>query len=685
MRDFFKENKRLLIWLVILAMILLTIKGAAAIDVPNGGITYYNFSSVVDLWGSNDATNIGATSTTNYPSFNIEGNSSPNSYYFAGDASNNRVQIPPITLPATTGEQSISLWIYVNNNDADGTMFMGESCSAIQDYFRIYDSGTSININGVAIWTPLSQTINTSEWTNLVFTRDGTNYKLYINGVYESTKTLNTELIINFLGCGFNDAARYSLYGSIDEFKYFNKTLNVTEINNIYNYGYIQGISNFTITAIDAWNSSTILSFNVTINGTQYNTTTGVIQTTIPYDASSLFDILFTADGYNDRTYEDYNVSTNLEAELYPFNSLEVYAINLSSGSNVTNFTTLLYNEDGSYQNITTSSLARFSDLDAGTYTARISSDGFNNAFYTLTVSDDSYQTLIAYLNEEVNEVIFQSQDEFTGNNVEGVTVSQFAFVNSSLTLIQAKYSDISGRVSFFHDGSSQYKFRFEKDGYTTREFFLAPEFDSYIVKITPSSPVTNETLIDDVVITVENYLFYNNLTNWFNFTIVSPSGALSSYSVNITTPNNSSLTSGSNAYGELVSASVFEDTAVFGDAAKVTICYLSSFYSEEVCRSYVYPYKSWLTSAGGLQGIIDSTSGMGRLEKALVATFFILVFAGFMAALGSAIGAGGVMAAIGVIGGMGFFWQIEFINKYVFFMIALIGVMYVLSRTGAD
>ncbi len=364
---------------------------------------------------------------------------------------------------------------------------------------------------------------------------------------------------------------------------------------------------------------------------------------------------------------------------------MEVYAINLSSGSNVTNFTTLLYNEDGSYQNITTSSLARFSDLDAGTYTARISSDGFNNAFYTLTVSDDSYQTLIAYLNEEVNEVIFQSQDEFTGNNVEGVTVSQFAFVNSSLTLIQAKYSDISGRVSFFHDGSSQYKFRFEKDGYTTREFFLAPEFDSYIVKITPSSPVTNETLIDDVVITVENYLFYNNLTNWFNFTIVSPSGALSSYSVNITTPNNSSLTSGSNAYGELVSASVFEDTAVFGDAAKVTICYLSSFYSEEVCRSYVYPYKSWLTSAGGLQGIIDSTSGMGRLEKALVATFFTLVFAGFMAALGSAIGAGGVMAAIGVIGGMGFFWQIEFINKYVFFMIALIGVMYVLSRTGAD
>ena len=672
MRDFFKENKRLLIWLVILAMILLTIKGAAAFswsdDFEDGAITGWTKFAGTSASASATDKITGSYSLRLYDS----SNSGSTHYYYnlSQNINDTNITFCVDLRPLNPGiyYQWIGLW-----NDTMSTSSFTDRGLAIvhynDEFYYVNSAGAVVYVgdgvgdgdypSAAGYYHVCFANINTD-----TFTTD-----IYINGsMVENNIFFNHNVTyfssIEIGGMGTSQTG-YAVYDN------FNITYSEYE--------------NFTVTAIDAWNSSTILSFNVTINGTQYNTTTGVIQTTIPYDASSLFDILFTADGYNDRTYEDYNVSSNLQAELYPFNSLEVYAINLSSGSNVTNFTTLLYNEDGSYQNITTSSLARFSDLDAGTYTARISSDGFNNAFYTLTVSDDSYQTLIAYLNEEVNEVIFQSQDEFTGNNVEGVTVSQFAFVNSSLTLIQAKYSDISGRVSFFHDGSSQYKFRFEKDGYTTREFFLAPEFDSYIVKITPSSPVTNETLIDDVVITVENYLFYNNLTNWFNFTIVSPSGALSSYSVNITTPNNSSLTSGSNAYGELVSASVFEDTAVFGDAAKVTICYLSSFYSEEVCRSYVYPYKSWLTSAGGLQGIIDSTSGMGRLEKALVATFFTLVFAGFMAALGSAIGAGGVMAAIGVIGGMGFFWQIEFINKYVFFMIALIGVMYVLSRTGAD
>jgi len=55
MRDFFKENKRLLIWLVILAMMLLTIKGAAAADSQsvyfNAG-NYFsgsNFTSFIDV------------------------------------------------------------------------------------------------------------------------------------------------------------------------------------------------------------------------------------------------------------------------------------------------------------------------------------------------------------------------------------------------------------------------------------------------------------------------------------------------------------------------------------------------------------------------------------------------------------------------------------------------------------
>ena len=513
---------------------------------------------------------------------------------------------------------------------------------------------------------------------------------IYVDGVAVPSTTaadfLNDDALNNVSFVVGNRDGAFNFNGVIDEVQIYNKTLSVEEVEYIFNYGGGGVISNnFSVTAVDAWNSSTINSFNVSINGTTYNTTTGTITTNIPSNSTSLYDVLITADGYNTRLYEDYNVSSNLEAVLYPFNSLEVYTKNVSSGVNISNFTTLIYNELGSEQNITVSGMARFSDLVAGVYTVRVSSDGFNDGYYTLTVSNSSFQTLTAYLDTEVNEVILQVQDEITGNNLPLVTASQYAFVNSTLTLVQSKLTDISGRVVFNHDGSSQYKLTLSKDGYVTKEFFLTPLFDSYTTKLTPLVSGNNESLHDDVFVVVDDYLFLSNATNYFNFSISSAAGALSYYNVTVVTPNNSSSSSGTNAYGEVVSVSLFESNAVFGSSAKVTICYLSSFYGDYVCKVYYYPFTSWTTSNGGLQDIIDNTKYMGRLEKALLMTFFTLVIAGFLAAIGSVIGAGSIFAAVGVLMGSAFFFMIEFINPYVFYIIVLVSVLYIGTRVGGD
>ena len=76
-------NKKILIFGLVF-LFFISFSFVNAVDVPAGGVSYWNFSSTTDLWGSNDGTNNGATSVTDFPSFNVSGNSSPNSYNLDG-------------------------------------------------------------------------------------------------------------------------------------------------------------------------------------------------------------------------------------------------------------------------------------------------------------------------------------------------------------------------------------------------------------------------------------------------------------------------------------------------------------------------------------------------------------------------------------------------------------------------
>src|SRR6056297_1256802 len=113
------KNKLLLIGL--LALVILS-SSAMALTAPSGGVSYYNFSDTTDLWGSNDATNNGATSVTDYPTYNISGNSSPNSYEFDGSndflLSNNNLGL--------SGDDSISfsLWFKKSSNSSNSQHIM---------------------------------------------------------------------------------------------------------------------------------------------------------------------------------------------------------------------------------------------------------------------------------------------------------------------------------------------------------------------------------------------------------------------------------------------------------------------------------------------------------------------------------------------------------------------------------
>src|SRR6056297_1694828 len=102
------KNKLLLIGL--LALVILS-SSAMALTAPSGGVSYYNFSDTTDLWGSNDATNNGATSVTDYPTYNISGDSSPNSYDFDGTESDDYVLTDDTFGLSDSDTVTISIWL----------------------------------------------------------------------------------------------------------------------------------------------------------------------------------------------------------------------------------------------------------------------------------------------------------------------------------------------------------------------------------------------------------------------------------------------------------------------------------------------------------------------------------------------------------------------------------------------
>lgn len=650
--------KKLSLIIIMLAMLVLTVKGAVAnVPVqPSNGVSAWNMGNLTDVWGSTTLTNTGSTNSSEYPTFNVTGDSSSNSRNCDGT---NDIIDSNYLLPTTS---SFSVVAWVNPDDCTQisvTPINGrESSTNTRWWFDLTSGNFKLSVGDSSGTTHSSTTSCTQDsWQMIVWTHD------------ESTETnkffMNTTLIDTFVKNSGSDntltfcaqsasapggATKY-FDGQIDEIMIFNESINNTTIQNIWDTGL--RTTNFTITAVNAWNSSSINTFNATINGTTYNTTTGTITTDILNNASSLFNITLLADGYSTRTYTNYNVSSNLAASLYPYNSLEVFAFDIDSGANLSNFSVTLQSVSDYYFNETNSSLIRFDDLVSGEYSARIDSDGYSTGYYVVSVNVSSHQFLYAYLTSSFDNVTFKVVDSSTGGVLEGATVVQKKFINGSLTTIQSKNTDITGRVIMAYQDTIEYTFEIYDDEYVTKTFSLSPSFDEYIIRLTPEVTSNPDIRNDDVLRNLLGYAFTNG-TSFIAYEFNSYLGSLESYSVNVSLLNGSSyVVSGSSATGSTLNNSFAVPVVTYGDYADVVVCYKSTFNTYESCFSNAYSFSSWDEQFGNLGNLKIFFNDRSDFEKSFIAVTIILILAGLFSVVGFVVGDGVVMSMVGGIFGV--------------------------------
>jgi hypothetical protein len=188
------------------------------------------------------------------------------STYF--DGFDDRVEINR-TLGSGYAELSISTWVKYNNNVATSNQYhpiVAKIGPSFGNSFILQNMRSGASSNGGELlfnvqtpngsFTAFSGVVPSQNvWYNVVGTYDGSNVKIYIDGVLKATTSAsgninnNTELLM--LGDAGYGGFSSILNGNLDEVSIYSRGLTQSEVTNIYNSGTPNDVS--SISNIKAW------------------------------------------------------------------------------------------------------------------------------------------------------------------------------------------------------------------------------------------------------------------------------------------------------------------------------------------------------------------------------------------------------------------------------------------------
>jgi len=471
------------------------------------------------------------------------------------------------------------------------------------------------------------------------------------NITYNDTIYSNSETLTFPTGAG-----DYNLTFSKDGYYNLTQQFTLNASTNYINFSDVyQTLLN--ITYKDILNTSSVLNnngtLNITYNGTEhyYTTTNGTFL--IRGLLGNYSNIKARSDGYYYHTGDDFTASNSLENITYYFylyNSVWLYAKEFSDGTNISNFSVTIYNEDNTYTDDGVNDV-KLNGLADGYYKVLFSKDGYYPAEYYITIEAGSFQTLTGYMVNSsealAEQTIFTAQDIISTNIITGVTISMSKLINSSWVLVSSKATDITGRAQISYIDGIEYKFIMSKDGYNTREFLLMPLYDSYIIRLTPNTTTATNYNVGSWNYYLSNYgIFYDDEENNFDLSLSAGLGTLEYYIAQVSNQTATQTITCLNAYGcsDNIDLPIYNSV----ETDKVNI-YLRVKEVGEVEKAFNYTYL--IQDIYGTQtlwawkDVTESRAeatllGFSDLERVVIATILMLIVLGALATISVMVGA---------------------------------------------
>jgi hypothetical protein len=196
-----------------------------------GMVSWWRFTgNANDYFGRNNGTVNGATLTTS---------NCKSGQCYSFDGSNDYINIPhsaSLNSPNTTGEVTFSAWVNPSSISWKGLMGNGN--------IRLHiDTQLLLTLyNQTEIFTYSSTALTTGSLQHIAFTYKRTtgNISFYQNGAFAGTNTVLNANLSGYTEDPFTIGQNWGDYfsGTIDEVMIWNRSLNSTEIQQVYNYVY---------------------------------------------------------------------------------------------------------------------------------------------------------------------------------------------------------------------------------------------------------------------------------------------------------------------------------------------------------------------------------------------------------------------------------------------------------------